>query len=454
VDPRTVSRVRVLLLAGTALTATVAISAFRAQQSPSAAPPPLSVEVGPTRVPAAGWSPITFTFRARPGGLHRGRLKLSLPAGWARPSRSAAYAGRATTSAGVLAVHGDSITVRGIDLSRGESLTVTYGGGARGATEPAAVGKYTFAVSAAGDSSAPLAPVAHSPSVRVTAPAFSCRSTKNPSGVGLQLLLPNGVAQANLHNTGSSAGVVEQCYTSSGLSTKLQLSGISPTGFGPAGYPELAYGYHLYGQPFCRNCHVEPFPLRVSDLRRPANDYRVTAKYSLARPSPRSLPYDFIYDLWLERNPTPGRGPRRGDLELIVFLYRQTSATCRRSRAAVAFSTKITFNRRSLVSRWRVCEIDGGTEATPVAFSLEHPSQAQSGEISLRLGDFADEAGRFLGRDVGSHSLMGFELGGEFDVCSPPAGCVTPNANWRWRVSRLELEGPSAAIPVAFSVRR
>jgi hypothetical protein len=353
-------------------------------------------------------------------------------------------------------VHGNSITVRGIDLSQGESLTVTYGGGALGATEPAAVGRYTFAVSAAGDSSTPFAPVAHSPSVRVTAPAFSCRTTTNPSGVGPQLLLPNGISHANLHNTGSSAGVIEQCYTSAGFTTKLRLSGISPTpiGYGPAGYPELAYGYHLYAQPFCGSCHVEPFPLRVSDLRRPANDYRLTAKYSLARPVPRSLPYDFIYDLWLERDPTAGRGPRQGDLELIVFLYRQTSATCRRSRGAVAFSTKITFSRRPLVSRWRVCEIDGGTEATPVAFSLKQPSQARSAEISLRLADFIDEAGRFLGRDLGSYSLMGFELGGEFDFCSPPAGCVTPNANWRWRVSRLALEGPSAAIPVAFSVRR
>jgi hypothetical protein len=344
--------------------------------------------------------------------------------------------------------------VRGIDLSQGQSLTVTYGGGVQGATQPAAVGTYTFAVSAAADSSAPLAAVAQPPSIRVTPPAFGCSTTTNPSGIGSQLLLPNGVSQPNLHNTGSSRGVVKQCYTSSGLTTKVQLSDISPGGYGPAGYPELAYGYHLYAQPFCGNCHVEPFPLRVSDLRRPANDYRLTAKYSLAHPSPRSLPHDFIYDLWLERDPTAGRGPRQGDLELIVFLYRQTSATCRRSRGAVAFSTKITFNRRPLVSRWRVCEIDGGTEATPVAFSLKQPSQARSAEISLRLADFIDEAGRFLGRDLGSYSLMGIELGGEFDFCSPPAGCVTPNANWRWRVSRLALEGPSAAIPVAFSVRR
>jgi hypothetical protein len=54
-----------------------------------------------------------------------------------------------------------------------------------------------------------------------------------------------------------------------------------------------------------------------------------------------------------------------------------------------------------------VCRIDGGTDATPVAYLLEDPPQSRSGEISLPVRRFVAQAGKYLERDLGGYSLMG-----------------------------------------------
>jgi hypothetical protein len=414
----------------------------------------VSVQVAPRRVVAGGWKALTFTFEASARALRRATVRLSIPSGWAPPSKMSSAAGYVTASAGALSVKGSSIAVRRVILSPSSQLTITYGGGSGGATAPSEVGRYAFPVSVAPSASRASVPLGRPPSVRVKAPAFDCRATLNPTGSGQQLALPNGIAQANLHNTQTSTGRIQQCYAASGLTTTTALTSISPIGHGPAGYPEAAYGYNLYAVPFCDACHSEPFPIRISDLRTQNRDLRLTADYTLGPASPSSLPRDFMYDLWLEREPSPGTPPRPGDVEVIVFLYQQRIATCIPSRDPASFSTRILINGRRVTSRWSVCEIYGGTAATPVAFFLESPKQFQTAEISLGLSSFLQKAGTFLGRDVGAYSLMGVELGGEFDQCSPPSGCTASTSTWRWRISELTLERGDGTIPIVFGVRR
>jgi hypothetical protein len=412
----------------------------------------VSVQVAPARVVAGASTALAFTFKAGGGGLRDGVLVLSVPAGWARPSLSAASAGRVRTSTGALAVRGAAIEVRGVALAPGSRLTIAYGGGPSGATEPTGVASYAFRVSVAASSAAAPAPLARSPSVEVRAPAFRCATTRHPRGIGRRLSLANGIAQANLYNTRSAAGVIKQCYGAAGLTTNVALTGISTVGPGPAGYPEAAYGYHLYDRPFCAMCNSQPFPLPVAGLGDLEHDYRLTVAYSLGAPSPRSLPRDFVYDLWLEHHPSPGSAPHAGDVELIVFLYhRQLSENCLTSPPPGAFSTDAYFNGRYVSSTWRVCRIDGGTDATPVAYFLEDPPQSRSGEISLPLTRFVAEAGNFLGRSLDGYSLMGIELGGEFDQCYRLSGCAAGRVSWQWRISRLVLQSASAAIPIVFT---
>jgi hypothetical protein len=301
---------------------------------------------------------------------------------------------------------------------------------------------------------APFLPPARSSSAVVERPTSTCTTTHDPGPVGPPLMLLNGVALANLHNTAGLTGSVKQCHNAAGLTTSIAISGIWPIRPGPAGFPEAAYGYDLYDRTRCPACRSEPFPFAVSRLEGRDRDYRLAVKYSLDAPSPSSLPHDFIYDLWLEQHPSPGRAPRPGDVEVLIFLYEHRIAGCLASPTSTSFSASIWFAGRRVSSRWQVCQIRGGTEATPVAFFLRSPAQARVGTISLRIRDFIEEAEAFLGGDLSSHLLMGVELGGEFDQCSPATACVVSTFSWQWRVSWLALESRTAAIPIVFAAAR
>ncbi|MDQ1430860.1 MAG: hypothetical protein QOF40_1462 [Actinomycetota bacterium] len=410
-----------------------------------------SVQVSPTAVDAGSWTPLTFTFNVGADGTRDGAIELSVPKGWALPEVSPSSAGHVAASGGILTVDGPTIRVHGLNRASDSRLVVRYGGGPTAATAPAAPGSYRFTSSAARTSSAPLAPLDRSPAVRVRDPNYSCRKTTDPNGAGRPLSLPNGMAQPNFHNVQLTNGSIEQCLTASGITTDLALTTVAPRGYGPAAYPEVAYGYNLFGEPFCRTCHSEPFPLRVADLGGPDSDYRLTTKYSLGAPSPSTLPHDFVIDLWLEQDPTAGAGPRPGDVELIIFLYEHQIASCDGSPVPSAtFSTAVLLRGRPTAATWRVCEIRGGTDATPLAFFLDDPAPTRQGDISLRLADFVQRGAEYLARDLNGHSLMGVEVGSEVDLCTPQ-GCASPNPTWKWRISQLALENGVAAIPIVSS---
>jgi hypothetical protein len=181
----------------------------------------------------------------------------------------------------------------------------------------------------------------------------------------------------------------------------------------------------------------------------------VTARYSLAEAQPRSLPRDFIYDLWLEQHPSPGAAPRPGDIELLIFLYHAANiATCLQQVRPAALTTAAVVNGGWVSSRWRMCQTHGGTQATPIAFFLASPSESPAAEVSLPIGEFVGAAARYAKSDVRSYSLMGIELGGEFDQCPSASRCASASAAWRWRISRLVLASASGAIPIVFSFRR
>jgi hypothetical protein len=248
---------------------------------------------------------------------------------------------------------------------------------------------------------------------------------------------------------------MEVCYGQSGASARIALGSESPIAAGPLGYPEVAYGYHLFDQPFCPTCHTPLFPLAVSTLRRFPTTFSVSASYSVARASPDSLPRDFIYDLWLERRPSPGREPTQDDLELAVFLYRNAGPEpCMAGTPASALAVPAVINGLNARTQWTVCRIVGGTPATAVAFLLTDPAESSAATITLPIAPFIDSAARFAGADVRRHWLMGIELGGEVDQCDGPSGCSASALAWSWRVSRLIFEGPRGVVPIVFPVTR
>jgi hypothetical protein len=435
------------------LTIAVLSSASPVAAARRAGAPESALRVSPTRVAAADARAVTFTFTNGSSDITNGTFRLSVPRGWAAPSTSSINAGRVVASAGIVTVRGRSIAVVGTELPRGSKLVVTYGGGPSGVTAPTATGRYTFDASMTASSGGDSAAVAPAPVVTVTTPNQGCRAAEDPAGATSPgLRLPNGIARANLHNTAQATGILRQCFSADiGMTTSFTLAGVAPVGHGPLGYPEAAYGYDAYGQPHCPGCRAEPFPLPVSELGSGPHDYSVAAHYSLHDSTPDSLPLDFIFDFWLEQRPVKGVAPQPGDVELLVFLYERNIAGCADEPfAPVSFSTPALFDGRPVYSTWRVCEIRGGTAATPIAFFLQTPTGSQDARVSLRIADFVQEAASYLRTDLDAHLLMGVELGGEFNQCDP-GSCTAPEPSWGFRISHLSVTSTSATIPIIFT---
>ncbi len=118
---------------------------------------------------------ITFTYTAADGGMSGGSLRLIVPSGWSAPSSSSAAAGYTTSSAGSVATSGNTITVSGLTLVAGATLTLTYGstgGGGPGATASATSGAQTWATMQSSSASGALTSLAASPAVTVVAGAL------------------------------------------------------------------------------------------------------------------------------------------------------------------------------------------------------------------------------------------------------------------------------------------
>ena len=90
---------------------------------------------------------VVFTYTAATGGILNGGIKLTIPAGWSAPSVAGASAGYTTSSVGTLAVAAQVVTVSGVTLAAGSTVTITYGSKASagpGATAAAAIGAQTW----------------------------------------------------------------------------------------------------------------------------------------------------------------------------------------------------------------------------------------------------------------------------------------------------------------------
>ncbi|HEX4864585.1 MAG TPA: hypothetical protein VFV02_10955 [Acidimicrobiales bacterium] len=412
--------------------------------------PPGTVQVTPDHVSAGARTALSFTFHAGKEGVSNGRAVIAVPDGWTPPSIQKSDPGQVTSTYGDIEIVGRSIHLSGIQLASSGTLTVTYGGGSGGATEPTETGQYKFSASVTAPHGSWDRPAQQFSLVSVVSPPKACQTLNGPSGVGQGLPLENGVLQPNLYNSYSTTGVLRQCTGPSGVTSYFSLGNLKPITYGPAGYPEVAYGDNLNDQPFCSGCPSTPFPLAVSDLFQGSRDVRMSIGYSLGQSRPADLPRDFIYDVWLEKSPHPGSPPAAGDVEMLIFLYQQNIANCPTTSSASSLTTEITRNGSTTPSSWRICEIRGGTEADPVAFFLQDPSQSDSTRLTLSLRDFVQAAGRYLNRDLSDHSVMGVEVGGEFNQCSMSDGCVDSQAEWQWTLQDLTILDGTRTIPVVF----
>jgi hypothetical protein len=83
--------------------------------------------VAPTHVYAGSTgNTLTFTFTAA-NAMIAGELTIAVPSGWSAPSTAASAAGATTSTCGTVGVSGRTIVLTGVNLSTGNTCTVTYG---------------------------------------------------------------------------------------------------------------------------------------------------------------------------------------------------------------------------------------------------------------------------------------------------------------------------------------
>jgi len=261
------------------------------------------------------------------------------------------------------------------------------------------------------------------------------------SGFIPSLKLANGIAQPNLYDLVSSTGTVQQCYDDNGLSTCIKLSGINTNNgsLAPVGYSEAAYGNNLLDQSFG---NTQPnqlkFPMQVSSL----NNLNLwgASTYSLYTPSPSSMPYNFFYDLWLEKNPTSGQWPQSGDFEVGISLaYAGWIGTDPYPTGVLVghLTDQIYVNGQEQLATWDIYyEILKGSAASFYDFSLAAPTPQNSGTVSIRFQDFISALSSI--RDLSTYSLMGVELGTEYSW-GGLNGWINRQATWAWFISSYYL---------------
>ena len=225
-------------------------------------------------------------------------------------------------------------------------------------------------------------------------------------------------------------GVVMEVTPSGILETRVNVS------LGPevktfvVGYHEVIYGIKPWGVPPNHPRPIEPLalPLRVAELPRVI----AVTNYSIDE---YSSGINFAYDLWILQKPST-KGPRRGDLELMIWLFHDGIRPAGKLVETLSIPTVI---NGTLVrnATWQVLVLGsvpwGGWDY--VAFVLKPP--VRRGSVAVDLTQFIELAGDALskaraagrgGAGVGGMYLMSIELGTET--------LKGPNVVARWKLYR------------------
>ncbi len=115
---------------------------------------------------------IAFTYKLPSGTISGGALTLSVPAGWSPPSIAPKAPGYSTATTGRVSVSGRTITVSGLNLTAGRTVTIVFGSKARhglGAKAPSArAGSQVWQTSERSTASGALTKLAVPPRITVT----------------------------------------------------------------------------------------------------------------------------------------------------------------------------------------------------------------------------------------------------------------------------------------------
>lgn len=132
-----------------------------------------NMAVSPNLVNTSTYTSLTFTYTPSSGGMVDGEIDLTVPGTWSLPSTTPTSVGYVTSSAGTLAVSGNTIVLKGITTPAGLPVKLVYGdqsAGSPGAFTPSTAQITTFAASSRTSTNGTMAAVAVQASVRVLPP--------------------------------------------------------------------------------------------------------------------------------------------------------------------------------------------------------------------------------------------------------------------------------------------
>jgi hypothetical protein len=258
---------------------------------------------------------------------------------------------------------------------------------------------------------------------------------------------------ANLWSTPSAHGTVTMALAPA-LQTSVALTQITGT-TGIVGYPELIYGYKPFGPLTTSQSPAMLFPIALNKLPNVwlMTDYKMSVSDS-------NLPSNLAYDLWITQA-YKGTGVKKGDIELMIWLYRNDDQPAGKLQPLETFTTPLWVNGTLQNGTFDVYAADPtlpNHTSELVTFVLRGAAGQGAGVVSggysggvvgFNLLPFFTQVQRTLSAAYGwsagtvnAEYLNGIEFGTEF----------TPDkqqANFSWVLNHMCMVMPkTTAVPV------
>lgn len=227
-------------------------------------------------------------------------------------------------------------------------------------------------------------------------------------------------------NVNSGTGSIKMTFDTSTrvLTTQCSLTNVQPLAY-VNGYPEIYVGRKPWGTTYANGLGVN-FPISVSTLLTKT----LTLSYSIRITSLlSSMNFNSAADAWVVRPSvanSPGTPPGPGDLEIMVWVYRQNLGPAGSKVGEVTIGGRVWEVYRENSVSW------GGWQY--IAF-IPKGWSIKSGTVSYDIAAFIRAAKQYATFDISNHYLLGWEIGTEWGTMNSGG-----TAQFKWTISGFTIK--------------
>ncbi|MEM2276810.1 MAG: endoglucanase, partial [Thermoproteota archaeon] len=226
-------------------------------------------------------------------------------------------------------------------------------------------------------------------------------------------------------NINSASGSIKMTFDTDTrvLATECSLTNVQPLNY-VNGYPEIYVGRKPWGTTYANGLGVN-FPISVSTLMSSSLyvSYSISVNSLLS-----SMNFNIAADAWIVRPDVannPGTAPGSGDVELMVWVFRQNLGPAGSKVGEVTVGNRVWEVYRENSVSW------GGWQY--IAF-IPKDWSISSGTVSYDIAQFVRLAKQYATFDISQHYLLGWELGTEWGTASSGG-----TAQFSWTMSGLQF---------------